>query len=82
MFALVADGVVYLKADAVNTPAFEREKLGPFTYETKDGKRGDRACASPRQRAPRRARKMRATTNRAGRKAAGRKGATKRRAKT
>jgi DNA transformation protein and related proteins len=40
MFALVADGVIYLKADAVNTPAFEREQLPPFTYATKDGKRG------------------------------------------
>jgi DNA transformation protein and related proteins len=40
MFALVARGVIYLKADDVNTPAFERENLAPFTYETKDGKRG------------------------------------------
>ena len=40
MFALVARGVIYLKADEVNTPAFERESLAPFTYETKDGKRG------------------------------------------
>jgi len=40
MFALVVDGVIYLKADEVNTPAFEREKLPPFTYETKNGKRG------------------------------------------
>jgi len=40
MFALVADGVIYLKADDVNTPAFERERLEPFSYETKDGKRG------------------------------------------
>ena len=40
MFALVADGVIYLKADELSTPAFERENLLPFTYETKDGKRG------------------------------------------
>jgi DNA transformation protein len=40
MFALVARGVIYLKADEVNAPAFERENLAPFTYETKDGKRG------------------------------------------
>jgi len=40
MFALVVRGVIYLKADEVNTPAFERENLAPFTYETKDGKRG------------------------------------------
>jgi DNA transformation protein len=40
MFALVARGVIYLKVDEANTPAFERENLAPFTYETKDGKRG------------------------------------------
>jgi DNA transformation protein len=39
MFALVHDGVIYLKADEHNAPAFEREKLAPFTYNTKDGKR-------------------------------------------
>jgi DNA transformation protein and related proteins len=40
MFALVASGVIYLKTDEQNTPAFERERLAPFTYETKDGRRG------------------------------------------
>ena len=40
MFALVHDGVIYLKADAHNAPAFERENLGPFTYTTRHGKRG------------------------------------------
>ena len=40
MFALVARGVIYLKTDDVNTPAFERENLAPFTYKTKGGKRG------------------------------------------
>ena len=40
MFGLVADGVIYLKADELNAPAFEREHLPPFTYETRDGKRG------------------------------------------
>ena len=40
MFALVADGVIYLKADEQNVPAFEREQLEPFTYATKDGRRG------------------------------------------
>jgi DNA transformation protein len=40
MFALVADGVIYLKADELSTPAFERENLPPFTYATKDGTRG------------------------------------------
>ena len=38
--SLVADGVIYLKADAQNVPAFEREQLEPFTYATKDGRRG------------------------------------------
>jgi DNA transformation protein len=40
MFALVADGVIYLKADERSTPAFERENLPPFTYATNDGKHG------------------------------------------
>jgi DNA transformation protein len=40
MFALIADGVIYLKADGENTQAFEREKCPPFTYATKDGRRG------------------------------------------
>ena len=40
MFALVHRGVIYLKADAQNTAAFEREQLPPFTYATKDGRRG------------------------------------------
>ena len=39
MFALVADGVIYLKADARTIPAFEREGLGPFIYVTKAGER-------------------------------------------
>jgi DNA transformation protein len=40
MFALVSDGVIYLKADAQNVAAFEREGLAPFTYATSSGKRG------------------------------------------
>ncbi|MGA7488789.1 MAG: TfoX/Sxy family protein [Xanthobacteraceae bacterium] len=40
MFALVSDGVIYLKTDAHNAPAFERERLAPFTYATKAGRRG------------------------------------------
>jgi DNA transformation protein and related proteins len=32
MIGLVADGVVYLKADEHSSPAFEAEGLGPFTY--------------------------------------------------
>ena len=39
MFALVHDGVIYLKVDDGTTPAFERENLPPFSYETKDGRR-------------------------------------------
>ena len=40
MFALVSDGVIYLKADEHNAPAFEREQLEPFTYATRMGRRG------------------------------------------
>jgi DNA transformation protein len=32
MLALVADGVIYLKADEQTVSSFEREGLGPFTY--------------------------------------------------
>jgi DNA transformation protein len=39
MFALVADGAIYLKADETNTPDFEREGLPPFRYEARNGKR-------------------------------------------
>jgi DNA transformation protein and related proteins len=40
MFALVHEGVIYLKADTQNAAAFEREDLLPFTYKTKAGRRG------------------------------------------
>src|SRR5262245_65974321 len=40
MFALIAGGLIYLKADEENTPAFERENLPPFTYTAKGSKRG------------------------------------------
>ena len=40
MFALVSKGVIYLKTDGHNAPAFEREALEPFTYATKAGRRG------------------------------------------
>ena len=40
MFALIARGIIYLKADDGNVGAFERENLPPFTYETKEGRRG------------------------------------------
>jgi DNA transformation protein len=32
MFALVSDGVIYLKADEHTRPSFAAEGLGPFTY--------------------------------------------------
>jgi DNA transformation protein len=38
IFGLVADGVIYLKADQHTIPDFEREGLKPFTYEGKRGK--------------------------------------------
>ena len=37
MIGLVSDGVIYLKADGQTAPAFEREDLKPFSYETKTG---------------------------------------------
>ena len=40
MFALIADGTIYLKAGDNNIAAFEREGLEPFTYITGKGKRG------------------------------------------
>ena len=38
MFGLVADGVIYLKADEHTIPDFEREGLKPFTYTAKGRK--------------------------------------------
>ena len=35
--ALVADDVLFLKADATTQPSFTSEGCGPFTYMTKDG---------------------------------------------
>lgn len=40
MFALLHDGVIYFKVDGRSAAAFDRENLAPFTYETKDGRRG------------------------------------------
>ena len=37
MIGLVSDGVIYLKADEQTAPAFAREDLKPFSYETKTG---------------------------------------------
>jgi DNA transformation protein len=39
MFALLADGEIYLKADATTQGDFEAEGMGPFAYETGKGKR-------------------------------------------
>jgi DNA transformation protein len=39
MIALLADGVIFLKADGRTIAKFESEGLGPFTYETKSGTR-------------------------------------------
>jgi DNA transformation protein len=39
MIGLVHDGIIYLKGDETTIPAFQRENLGPFSYDTKDGKR-------------------------------------------
>ncbi len=39
MFALVADGTIFFKADERTIPAFEREGLGPFIYAAKNDKR-------------------------------------------
>jgi DNA transformation protein and related proteins len=37
MFALIADEVVYFKADDTNRRDFDAEGLGPFVYSTKTG---------------------------------------------
>jgi DNA transformation protein and related proteins len=37
MFALIADEIIYLKADDETAGAFEQEKLEPFTYAKKPG---------------------------------------------
>jgi DNA transformation protein len=39
MFGLIADEVLYLKADVETVADFEAEGLGPFTYGTKNGDR-------------------------------------------
>jgi DNA transformation protein len=39
MFALIADGVIYLKAGENNAAMFERERLAPFTYSRRKGER-------------------------------------------
>jgi DNA transformation protein len=39
IFALIVDGVIYLKTDAENAAMFEREGLEPFSYARRDGER-------------------------------------------
>jgi DNA transformation protein and related proteins len=48
MFALVHEGVIYLKADEQNAPAFDEEQLGSFTYS----RRGERASLTSYRRMP------------------------------
>ena len=43
MIGLVADGVIYLKADASGFAEFEREGCGPFRYTTASGERSLRS---------------------------------------
>jgi len=38
MFALVAEGVFYLKCDEENAPQFEEHALSPFTHRSRNGK--------------------------------------------
>ena len=46
MFALVARGILYLKADAQTVAVFEAEGQGPFTYAAKRAKGGERSIMS------------------------------------
>ena len=39
MFALIADGAIYLKAGENNAAMFDREGLAPFTYSRRKGER-------------------------------------------
>jgi DNA transformation protein and related proteins len=48
MFALVRDGVIYLKVDEYSAAAFERENLEPFSYS----RGGERASLSSYRRMP------------------------------
>ncbi len=46
MFALVARGILYLKADQQTIGVFRREGQGPFTYAAKGAKGGKRSIMS------------------------------------
>jgi len=39
MFALIADGVIYLKTGDSNAAMFEREQLAPFAFSKRTGER-------------------------------------------
>jgi len=39
MFALIADGAIYLKTGHDNVAMFEREQLAPFTFSKRTGER-------------------------------------------
>ena len=39
MFALIADGIIYLKAGETNVAMFEREQLAPFAFSKRTGER-------------------------------------------
>lgn len=43
MFGLVIRDVIYLKADDLIIPDFERERMGPVVYATKNGSRSVRS---------------------------------------
>lgn len=46
-FALVADDMLYLKADDGNRPDFEAQGLAPFSYTRKDGRSASMAYYPP-----------------------------------
>jgi DNA transformation protein len=48
MFALVHDGVIFLKVDEQSAPAFDREGLEPFSY----ARGGERASLTSYRRMP------------------------------
>jgi DNA transformation protein len=54
MFGLIAEGVIYLKADAASIPDFEREGSKPFTYTRSNSRGGDGTAALSYWRLPER----------------------------
>jgi len=81
MFALVHDGVIFLKVDEQSAPAFDREGLEPFSY----ARGGERASLTSYRRMPDRLYDdpdELVVWARTALAAAGRKGSAKRRAAT